>query len=78
MLIDLKKITGEMEKNNHGNIVVECTPGILYMDFLSLKQKFPGTLGVWIVGTRSSGICSAFWKDGNTDLIPMLAGVGCM
>lgn len=61
-----------MEKSNYGNIVVECILGILYMDFLRLKQKFPGTLGVWIVGGRGSGIC----KDGDTGLIPVQAGVG--
>lgn len=79
MLIDLKKnFTGEMEKkNHHGNIVVECTLGIVYMDFLRLKLKFPGTLGVCIVCDGGSGICSSFCKDGDTGLIPMQAGVGC-
>lgn len=28
--------------------------------FLRLKQKFPGTLGVWIVDGGGSDICSAY------------------
>lgn len=58
-------------------MVVKCTLGIVCMDFFRLKQKFPDTLGVWIVSGRGSGICSAFYEDGDTDLIPMQAGVGC-
>lgn len=56
---------------------MECTLGIVYIDFFRLKEKFPDTLGVWTVSGRGSGICSAFCKDGDKDLIPMQAGVGC-
>lgn len=58
--------------------MVKGTLGMVYMDFLRLEQKFPGTPGMWIMGGGGSDICSAFCKDGDTGLIPMQARVGCM